>query len=289
MQPPFKLVVITGMSGAGKTVAIQSLEDIGYFCIDNLPPLLLPKFAELFKQANGSLQKVAIVVDLRGRAFFSTLLEALQALAEEDGIRAHILFLDADDQTLVRRYKETRRRHPLNTEGTLLSGIRQERKLLLDLKTQAHEVIDTSHMKPADLKKKVTTLFSHEDSDKMTVSFLSFGFKHGVPIDADLLFDVRFIPNPYYIEELRPQNGTDIHVYDYVLKWEQTQVFLDKVKDLLRFLIPYYQNEGKAHLMVAIGCTGGQHRSVAIAEHLYRSFRETEQSQVIHRDLKKGG
>lgn len=289
MQPPFKLVVITGMSGAGKTVAIQSLEDTGYFCIDNLPPLLLPKFAELFKQANGSLQKVAIVVDLRGRAFFSTLLEALQALEQEDGIQAHILFLDADDQTLVRRYKETRRRHPLNTEGTLLSGIRQERKLLLDLKARAHEVIDTSQMKPADLKKQVTTLFSHEDSSKMTISFLSFGFKHGVPIDADLLFDVRFIPNPYYIEELRPQNGTDIHVYDYVLKWEQTQIFLEKVKDLLRFLIPYYRNEGKAHLMVAIGCTGGQHRSVAIAEHLYRSFKETEQSQVIHRELKKGG
>ncbi|SHE94762.1 UPF0042 nucleotide-binding protein [Seinonella peptonophila] len=285
----FNLVVITGMSGAGKTVAIQSLEDTGYFCIDNLPPLLLPKFAELLEQAEKGLQKVAIVVDLRGREFFDTLMDSLKSLEANAGIRHRILFLDADDLTLVRRYKETRRRHPLQFQGTLLERIQHERKLLLDVREKAEEVIDTSSLKPLELKRQVTALFSKDEPSSMSISFLSFGFKHGIPIDADLVFDVRFIPNPHYIDQLRPQTGKAIDVYEYVMKWQETQQFVHKLEDLFRFLFPYYKKEGKTQLVIAIGCTGGKHRSVALAEYFYRAFKEGEQTQVIHRDIEKGG
>lgn len=285
----FDLVVITGMSGAGKTVAVQSIEDAGYFCIDNLPPQLLLKFAELLEQNEGNLNKVAIVVDLRGREFFSTLIQSLQALESSEGIQYRILFLDANNQTLVRRYKETRRRHPLALEGSLLSRIQQERNLLQEIRSKAQYVIDTSTLKPSELKQQVTSLFQHNINTRMSINFISFGFKHGVPIDADLIFDVRFVPNPHYIDELRPHTGKEIDVYDYVMKWDETQEFLYKLEDMLRFLIPHYKKEGKAHLMIGIGCTGGKHRSVAIAEYLYRTLKEEENSQVLHRDIEKGG
>jgi UPF0042 nucleotide-binding protein len=282
------LVVITGMSGAGKTVAVQSLEDQGFFCVDNLPPLLLPKFAELLEQSKGNIRKVALVIDLRGREFFASLFDALDQL-EQSGIRSQILFLDADDQTLVRRYKETRRRHPLAPSGTPLDGIVQERKLLEEIKGKAHQVIDTSRLKPAELKEKIAERFSGDQERGMSVTFMSFGFKHGIPIDADLVFDVRFLPNPHYVDTLRPHTGRNRDVADYVMKWTETRQFLEKVTDLLKFLLPQYSREGKAQLVIAVGCTGGRHRSVAIAEYLYNAFKDEMRCQVFHRDMEKGG
>ncbi|SEN48379.1 RNase adapter RapZ [Lihuaxuella thermophila] len=284
-----KLLVITGMSGAGKTVAVQSLEDLGFFCIDNLPPLLLPKFAELLEQSKGKIGKVALVIDLRGRDFFSSLFESLDQLEKWHGIHYQILFLDSNDQTLVRRYKETRRRHPLSPDGTPLDGIVQERRLLEEIKGRAHQIIDTSHLKPSELKEKIVTRFSQFDQSGMAVTFMSFGFKHGVPIDADLVFDVRFLPNPHYVDSLRPQTGKDPDVSDYVMKWTETKQFLDKLIDLFSFLFPQYSKEGKTQLVVGIGCTGGKHRSVAIAEYLYHKFKDQERCRVTHRDIEKGG
>jgi UPF0042 nucleotide-binding protein len=276
------------MSGAGKTVAAQCFEDLGYFCIDNLPPILISKFAELLGQSNGKLQKVALIIDLRGRAFFATLLDSLKQLEEQYGIAHQILFLEANDETLVRRYKETRRRHPLAIEGTPLDGIRQERALLQELREQADVVIDTSKLRPLQLKEKIQKMQNASKTDAF-VTFLSFGFKHGIPIDADLVFDVRFLPNPHYIDELRPQTGREQIVSDYVMKWKETKIFLEKITDLLTFLIPQYKKEGKSQLVVGIGCTGGKHRSVAIAEHLYHTLKNQERCQVKHRDMEKGG
>ncbi|MBA4543037.1 MULTISPECIES: RNase adapter RapZ [Thermoactinomyces] len=283
------LVVITGMSGAGKTVAMQSLEDHGFFCVDNLPPILLPKFAELLEESNGKYRKVALVIDLRGQEFFASLFESLDQLEKRHDIHYQILYLDADDQTLVRRYKETRRRHPLSPDGTPLDGIMQERKLLEEIKGRANHIIDTGMMKPAQLKEKIATLFARRDDAGMAVTFQSFGFKHGIPIDADLVFDVRFLPNPHYVDSLRPQTGKDQDVAEYVMKWAETKQFLDKLVDMLRFLIPQYVREGKAQLVIGIGCTGGKHRSVAIAEYLYGEFKDYERCRVAHRDIRKGG
>lgn len=284
-----KLVVITGMSGAGKTVAMQSLEDIGFFCVDNLPPILLPKFAELLEQSQGKLRKVALVIDLRGREFFASLFESLDQLEKWHGIRYQILYLDADDQTLVRRYKETRRRHPLSPEGTPLDGIIQERKLLEEIKGRAHQIINTSTLKPSELKEKIVSIFAQMDSTGMAVTFMSFGFKHGIPIDADLVFDVRFLPNPHYVDSLRPQTGKNPEVADYVMKWMETKQFLEKIVDLLQFLLPQYEREGKTQLVVAVGCTGGKHRSVAIAEYLTQTLKDHHRCRVTHRDIEKGG
>ncbi|MCS1352201.1 RNase adapter RapZ [Mechercharimyces sp. CAU 1602] len=281
------LVVITGMSGAGKTVAVQSLEDIGFFCIDNLPSVLLPKFVDLIEQSGGQLRRAALVIDMRGRDFFSSLLETLDTLGGHEGIKYHILFLDADDASLVARYKETRRLHPLSPDGTPLEGINRERKLLDEIKGRADSVIDTSRLKPVALKEKLVKQFSQEPS-QLSVTFLSFGFKHGLPLDVDLVFDVRFLPNPHYVHSLRPHTGQDEEVYEYVMKWPETQQFIAKLEDLLSFLLPHYLREGKSQLVVGIGCTGGQHRSVAIAEYLYRHFNEKQRCQVSHRDAKKG-
>ncbi len=283
------LVVITGMSGAGKTVAMQSLEDQGFFCVDNLPPILLPKFAELLKESSSKYRKVALVIDLRGREFFSSLLDSLDQLVRCHGINYQIIFLDADDETLVRRYKETRRRHPIAPDSTPLGAIVQERRMLEEIKGRAHHIIDTSDMKPSVLKEKIALLITQKDTTKMTVTFMSFGFKYGIPIDADLIFDVRFLPNPYYVDSLRPQTGKDFEVAQYVMKWTETKQFLDKIVDLFDFLIPQYIREGKSQLVIGIGCTGGKHRSVAISEYLYNTFKGYEDCQVAHRDIEKGG
>ena len=283
------LVIITGMSGAGKTIAVQSLEDLGFFCVDNLPPVLIPKFAELIEQSRGRIARVALVIDLRGREFFTALTEALNDLRENFSLRCEILFLDATDSVLVRRYKESRRRHPLAGDGPPLEGIRLERKMLEDLKEMATQVIDTSNLKPAELKERIVSRFGNLGSGTLSISITSFGFKYGVPIDADLVFDVRFLPNPHYVEELRPKTGLDPEVYDYVMKWPDTQQFLAKLLDLLHFLIPQYHKEGKSHLVIGIGCTGGKHRSVAIAEYLGRILgaSETETVRVNHRDAER--
>lgn len=280
------LVIITGMSGAGKTIAVQSMEDLGFFCVDNLPPVLIPKFAELIDQSQGRIGKVALVIDLRGREFFTALSESLGYMREHFTIHYEILFLDATDSVLVQRYKESRRRHPLAPDGNLLDGIQSERKLLEDLKGWATQVIDTSALKPAQLKERIVGRFSNLDRSTISIHVVSFGFKYGVPIDSDLIFDVRFLPNPHYVEQLRPKTGQDPEVYDYVMKWQETQTFLSKLLDMLQYLIPLYHKEGKSQVIIGIGCTGGQHRSVAIAEYLGRMLgtSETELVKVSHRD-----
>jgi len=281
-----KLVIITGMSGAGKTIAVQSMEDLGFFCVDNLPPVLIPKFAELIEQSRGKIGKVALVIDLRGREFFTALSESLHYIQEHYTFSCEILFLDSTDAVLVQRYKESRRRHPLAPDGLPLEGIQQERKLLEELKGMATQVIDTSRLKPTELKDRIVSRFANSDTAGISINVISFGFKYGVPIDADLIFDVRFLPNPHYVESLRPNTGQDPDVYEYVMKWNETKEFLSKLVDLLQFLIPQYKKEGKSQLVVGIGCTGGKHRSVAVAEYLGKVMAngETESVRVSHRD-----
>lgn len=284
-----KLVIITGMSGAGKTIAVQSLEDLGFFCVDNLPPVLIPKFAELIEQSYGKIGKVALVIDLRGREFFRALSESLRYIEENYTFQYEILFLDATDSVLVQRYKESRRRHPLAPEGAPLEGIHQERKLLEELKGMATQAIDTSSLKPAQLKERIVSRFHNIENESISLNVISFGFKYGIPIDADLIFDVRFLPNPHYVDSLRPNTGQDPDVYEYVMKWNETQEFLTKLLDMLHFLIPQYKKEGKSQVVVGIGCTGGKHRSVAIAEYLGRVMgsSETEHVRVSHRDAER--
>lgn len=282
-----EMVIITGMSGAGKTVAIHSFEDLGFFCVDNLPPTLLPKFLELMKDSGNKMNKVALVMDLRGREFFEHLFHALDDLNDLSWVTPHILFLDADDATLVRRYKETRRSHPLAPSGLPLEGIRLERQLLEELKGRAQTIYNTSKLKPKELREKILTEFSSNKAAIFTVNVVSFGFKHGIPIDADLVFDVRFLPNPHYIEHMRPQTGLDEEVSNYVLKWNETNKFLEKVTDLLSFMLPHYKREGKSQLVIAIGCTGGQHRSVALTEYIGNYFKKDYHVQITHRDINK--
>lgn len=281
-----KLVIITGMSGAGKTIAVQSLEDLGFFCVDNLPPVLIPKFAELIEQSEGRIAKVALVIDLRGREFFPMLNQILQDIRENVTLQYEILFLDATDSVLVQRYKESRRRHPLAQGGPPLDGIRLERQQLEELKGLATQVIDTSTLKPLQLKEMIASRFTHMEHNHIAVNVISFGFKYGMPIDADLVFDVRFLPNPHYVEHLKPLTGQDSQVYDYVMKWPETQTFLTKLLDMLQYLIPQFAKEGKSQVVVGIGCTGGKHRSVAIAEYLGKMLgnAETETIRVSHRD-----
>ncbi|MCM3004519.1 RNase adapter RapZ [Priestia koreensis] len=282
-----KLVIITGMSGAGKTVAIQSLEDLGYFCVDNLPPTLLPKFLELMKESGNKMNQVALVMDLRGRDFFESLLAALDNIAETTWISPQILFLDAKDSVLVSRYKETRRSHPLSPTGLPLEGIENERALLEDLKGRAQLILDTSDLKPRELREKILKQFSSNAGEVFSVNVMSFGFKYGLPIDADLVFDVRFLPNPHYIDHMRPKTGLEEEVSSYVLKWNETQKFIEKTIDLLAFMLPHYKREGKSQLVVAIGCTGGQHRSVTLAEHIGHHFETEYNTHISHRDIER--
>jgi RNase adapter protein RapZ len=284
-----KLVIITGMSGAGKTIAVQSLEDLGFFCVDNLPPVLIPKFAELIESSNGKIGKVALVIDLRGREFFTALSESLNYMKEHYTISFEILFLDATDSVLVQRYKESRRRHPLAPEGLPLEGIKLERRLLEDLKGMSTQVIDTSSLKPAKLKEQIISRFTTSEQGVFAVNMTSFGYKYGIPIDADLIFDCRFLPNPHYVDHLRPNTGQHPEVYEYVMKWPETQTFLTKLLDMLHYLIPMYAKEGKSQLVVGIGCTGGKHRSVAIAEYLGKMLgsSDTEAVRVSHRDAER--
>ncbi|HHQ1084360.1 TPA: RNase adapter RapZ [Listeria innocua] len=281
-----KLVIITGMSGAGKTVAMQSLEDLGYFCVDNLPPSLLPKFWELMKESD-KMDKIALVMDLRGREFFDSIEPALDELDNTNFITTKILFLEADDKVLVSRYKETRRHHPLEPNGSVLDGINAERELLSDLKGRSQLVINTSNMAPRELRERINNEFQTEDKDVFNVQLMSFGFKYGIPIDADLVFDVRFLPNPHYIDKMRPLTGLDEDVYEYVMKWPETMAFLDKLVDLLMFTLPFYKREGKTQLVIAIGCTGGQHRSVALTEYVGKAIQQKYETTISHRDMKR--
>lgn len=282
-----QLIIVTGMSGAGKTVAVQSIEDLGYFCVDNLPPVLISKFVELIEQSAGSMSKVALVLDLRGREFFDALSFTIDELDKKDSFQFDILFLDASDEVLVQRYKETRRRHPLSPDGLPLEGISLERKLLEDLKGRAQQIIDTSQLKPSELREKIVHRFTDTERNQLTVNMMSFGFKYGIPIDADLVFDVRFLPNPHYVVEMRPKTGLEEDVSSYVLKWKDTQTFVAKLEDMLAFLLPQYQREGKSQVVIAIGCTGGKHRSVTLAEYIHKRFTDEYATRVSHRDITK--
>lgn len=283
MDNNLELVIVSGMSGAGKTIAVQGLEDLGYFCIDNMPPSLLAKFWDLVRE-NGKIKRIALVIDIRTRAFFDTVLETLNDI---DNTR--ILFLESQDNVLVARYKETRRQHPLAKDGkTLTQAIEEERYVLSTLKNRSQTVIDTSELSPRQLRECVITEFSHQEDNLFKVTVLSFGFKYGIPIDADLVMDVRFLPNPHYITELRPQTGLDKPVYDYVMEHSETEQFFVKWYDLLLCTLPDYRKEGKTNLVIAVGCTGGQHRSVALAKRLGESLLQDGYSvEMTHRDMFK--
>lgn len=287
MKSP-RLIIVTGLSGAGKTQAMRILEDLGFFCVDNLPPTLIPKFAELCSQAASQINKIALAVDIRGGEFFDTLFEVLADI-DKQGIGYEILYLEASDETLVRRYKETRRRHPLSSHGEVLEVIREERNRLRELRGRANKIIDTSNMKVQQLKEEITSIFSDAaDTSRLHIMVISFGFKFGIPLDADLVIDVRFLPNPHYVPELRPLTGDDKEVRDFVFSSQVTTEFMNKYVDLLEFLLPYYIKEGKTTLMVAIGCTGGKHRSVALANRLGVLLNEQDlRVTVRHRDLKR--
>ncbi|MBR6720317.1 MAG: RNase adapter RapZ [Clostridia bacterium] len=281
-----RFIIVTGMSGAGRTQASHCMEDMGYYCIDNLPPVLIDKFADICGHSQGKLEKVALVMDLRGGYLFEQLTDELENL-KLNGYEYEILFLDSNEETLIKRYKETRRKHPLASEGSILEGIRREREILSQIKAVSDYIIDTSNMTLGNLKKKMEELFScGENKDNFHVEVESFGFKFGMALDADLVFDVRFLPNPYYVEELKKKTGTDKEVCDYVFGEKVTWEFCEKLSDMMDFLIPKYMEEGKNNLVVAIGCTGGKHRSVAVAEHLASYLKENGNNVVVtHRDI----
>lgn len=281
-----QIVIITGMSGAGKTVAMQSFEDMGFFCIDNMPPSLIPKFWELIRET-GKLTRIALVIDLRSRSFFNEIQDMLIQLDNTEIIDTSILFLDASDEELVSRYKETRRTHPMAMNGLITEGIRKERALLEEMKSESQFVLDTTDLTPRQLREKIMREFRTIDTHTFRVELVSFGFKYGLPIDADIVMDVRFLPNPHYIDELRPLTGQDTPVYDYVMSFQETEEFYQKLIDLLTTILPGYKKEGKNNLTIAIGCTGGQHRSVAITERLGKDLRQLAPTNITHRDQGK--
>ncbi len=283
-----RFVIVTGMSGAGKSQAIKFLEDIGFFCVDNLPPALIPKFAEICFAPNSEIDKVALGIDIRGGKLFSDLFSGLSSI-KENGYNYEILFLDASDEVLIKRYKETRRKHPLALEGRINTGIEKEREILNDVKERASYIIDTSNLLTRQLKEEINHIFLEDKKfESLIITVLSFGFKYGIPNDSDLVFDVRFIPNPYYIPDMRDLTGNDDKIKNYVMQWHESQQFLDKLEDMIEFLIPNYIKEGKNQLVISIGCTGGKHRSVTLANALYSLLKQNGHRVIIdHRDIDK--
>jgi UPF0042 nucleotide-binding protein len=290
-----RFVIVTGLSGAGKTQAIRNLEDLGYFCVDNLPPTLIPKFAEACYNTDGKIDKIALVIDIRGGKFFDDLFVSLKHI-KEAGYKYEILFLEASDEVLIKRFKESRRKHPLAPDGRLLNGILMERNKLREVKDRADNIIDTSKLATRELREEITKIYSEEGQEEtqLIITILSFGFKYGIPVDSDLAFDVRFLPNPYYIPELKKYSGNDKPVRDYVMNFKETTDFIDRLEDMLQFLIPNYLKEGKRQLIVSIGCTGGRHRSVTIANAIYNRLKDYgHKVNIDHRDIEedvnKGG
>lgn len=284
-----KLIIVTGISGAGKSLTLNILEDRGYYCVDNLPPKLVPQFINLCRSSS-DFEKIAIGIDIRGGRFFDDLEKVLQELDEKYSLK--VIFLDADDDVVIQRYKESRRHHPLfNQEDSLLNSIRLEKNKLVSLKDSADFVIDTSDLTPRQLKEKLLKYLDLDRSGKvMSINLLSFGFKRGIPIDADLVFDIRFLPNPYYLPHLRDLRGIDRKVQDYVWDHQISNDYYSKLLDLLVLSIPYYEEEGKSNLTIAIGCTGGHHRSVTFIEKLYQDLKELDYPiSVTHRDIDKQG
>ena len=285
-----KLVIVTGMSGAGKSTAMKMMEDIGYFCIDNLPTMLFEKFLEFFNGTHPSQQKIAIGMDVRSGEDLSSLESALQKM-EHLEIPFEILFLDADDSVLIKRYKETRRVHPLANGERIEKGLEREREKVAFLKKAASYIIDTSNLLTRELKYELERIFVNDEEFKsMMITILSFGFKYGIPADSDMVMDVRFLPNPYYDVALRPKTGNDKEIQEFVMKYPEATQFVDKLEDLVSFLIPQYISEGKNQLVISIGCTGGKHRSVTLANELYQRLNTENREyglKIEHRDLTK--
>ena len=284
-----EMLIITGMSGAGKSRMIDTLEDIGFYCVDNMPPMLISKFAELASQSENNINKMAVVVDARSGRLFQEFYREMDLLVER-GIEHKLLFLDCSNDVLMRRYKETRRKHPLFDEGTpsIEQAIQKEREMLRPARERADYVIDTTHLAPIQLKEKVTAIFLDNISTGMLINCMSFGFKYGPASEADLVFDVRSLPNPFYIKELKFKTGITSEVQEYVMSWPQSQELLKKLIDLIDFLIPLYVAEGKSQLVIAMGCTGGKHRSVTFAEMVYRHLLDQNRKVTVnHRDISK--
>ena len=285
MAEQLKIVIITGMSGAGKTVAIQSFEDMGYYCIDNMPPNLVPTFLELIND-NKRVNKIALVMDLRSELFLEEIYDAIDYIESQPMINSQILYLDTTIEELVTRYKESRRSHPLASEGRIIDGIKKEEASLARIKNQASAVIDTTETSPRELRKKLMKRFSKSDSEPFRVELISFGFKNGIPIDADVVMDVRFLPNPFYDEELRELRGTDEAVYDFVMSQPATEDFYKLFMNLIEYTLPGYRREGKSSVTIAIGCTGGHHRSVALVERMNKQIEALGYPvNLTHRDI----
>lgn len=284
-----RFVIVTGMSGAGKSTALKMLEDVGYYCVDNLPVLLIPKLAELTRVPNEEINKIAVGIDIRNRHSFTEFEKVLDEMLDA-GFEYEILFLDSRDDVLIKRYKETRRKHPLVRDGRIDQGIEKEREKLSVLRERADYILDTSTTLTRELQSELNKIFvENKEFKNIYVTVLSFGFKYGIPNDADLVFDVRFLPNPYYIEHLRHQTGNDAEIREFVMNSDVAKEFLNKLEDMVRFLIPNYISEGKHQLVIAIGCTGGKHRSVTLANELYETLSKEDNYgiKIEHRDIEK--
>ena len=282
-----RIIIVTGMSGSGKTQACRYLEDFGYFCVDNLPPVFIPKFVELCTHATGHFNKMVFVVDTRSREFFDDFVQVLDDMDKADQ-DYEMLFMDASDDVIIRRYKETRRRHPMAPSTRISDGVFKERKRLESVRSKATYIIDTSNLSRVELREKIQRLFGNSDGEIMNISILSFGFKFGMPLDADMVLDVRFLPNPFYIQELRHKSGSVPEVAAYIEEKPVTQEYLKRLDSFIDFLVPQYIREGKSQLVIAIGCTGGMHRSVFIAKHIYDILAKKGYSvNLEHRDLMK--
>lgn len=281
-----RVVIVTGMSGAGKSTVMKMLEDAGYFCVDNLPILLIRKFSELLRNSMGDIDKVALGIDIRSGGMLSELGDIVSNMGSDNS--HEVLFMEASDETLIKRYKETRRVHPLMADGRVEDGIAKEREQLAELKKRAHYIINTDNLLVRDLKTEIQKIFvENKKYNNMFVNVVSFGFKHGIPVDSDLVFDVRFMPNPYYVEELRAKTGNDREVQEFVMSSKVSQEFVAKLKDMIKFLIPNYIAEGKNQLVISVGCTGGHHRSVTVANKLYEELCQCEEYgiKITHRDI----
>ena len=284
-----RFVIVTGMSGGGKSTALKMLEDAGFYCVDNLPVSLIDKFVELIATPNSEISKVALGLDVRANQSFTEVEGVLQRL-RENGYVFEILFMEAGENTLIKRYKESRRVHPLALDGRVEDGVRKERQILQGIRGKADYVIDTTRLLTRELKEELDRIFvRNEEYNSLMITVLSFGFKNGIPADADLVFDVRFLPNPFYIDELKHKTGNDKEVSDYVMSFPEAEEFLDKLTDMMNFLIPGYVKEGKYQLVIAIGCTGGKHRSVTLANELYKRLKDKGNYglRLSHRDEKQ--
>ncbi len=285
-----KLLIVTGMSGSGKSSVMDVLEDIGYYCIDNIPPKLIPRFVDLCHKSDNQIDKVAVAVDIRTGDMFAEIILAWQSLRTEEGVDVKVLFIEASDEVLIKRYKETRRKHPLDEKfnGNMHEAINYEREQLAQLREIADYYVETSELSASQLKEQIKELFLSKNSDSLVVKIMSFGFKYGVSTESDLVFDVRCLPNPYYVDELRGHTGCESCVRDYVMSFEQSKVLFDKIIDLIDYLLPLYIHEGKSRLVIAFGCTGGKHRSITFAELVAKHLVENDyRVQKYHRDITK--